>query len=233
MRNSFLLGGFLILIAIGVANSGLDMMDVGFGLMFLSLFFALSAIVTGLVFIGRAREFDRLVRDLKPLAHWTYQPDEWQRFLGEDHKEYLAVNKATLKLVLVTTAVVGVLLLLLIQDLIMLWIILGIMLLVTVAAYGAPALRRTMLRKGVAESYVGEHAAYVGGSFQTWNQLGARLIGVDIYTDAPIPVLHIIFEFPTLQYSQEEIVRIPVPEGRMEEAKRIVGVLRKQIRNDE
>ena len=77
------------------------------------------------------------------------------------------------------------------------------------------------MQKGIHEAYIGNNSAFVGGILHTWTQLGAHLIAVDIYTESKIPVLHIIFEFPTLQANQQEIIRIPVPAGKMEEARKI------------
>lgn len=233
MRNAFILSVLCTIGAVIVGNSDLDMMNVGFGFIFLLSFFALAAFLTGLIYISRAKEFERLVNQIRPLAHWTYKKEEWDIFVDEDKKENLVVNRATLKWVLSITIVTGVLLLLIFRDVIMLWVISGIMLMVTIAAFGAPAARSAILRKGIPESFIGEHSVYVGGTFQTWNQLGAHLIAADIYKDAPIPVLHIIFEFPTLQYSQEEIIRVPVPNGKMDEANKIVDILKKQIQHQE
>ncbi|MBI3138693.1 MAG: hypothetical protein HYZ15_08925 [Sphingobacteriales bacterium] len=70
----------------------------------------------------------------------------------------------------------------------------------------------------------------MGGIFQTWTQPGAYLAGTDIYTAGEIPVLHIIFEFPTLQADQQEIIRVPVPAGILDEARKVVEILSKQIK---
>lgn len=64
-------------------------------------------------------------------------------------------------------------------------------------AFVAPLVRQRILKEGSHEAIIGTSAVYVGGSFQTWKHLGARLTGSDIYTDGEIPILHIIMEFPT------------------------------------
>ena len=220
------------LVLIGVAvigGSSIDGMSGGYALIFISGFAALSAFITAAVYYPRAREFDSLLRELKPLAHWKYSDQEWETFIREDLREVKMVNRATLRLVLIISVVVCLLLVLIYQDTLFIVIVAGIMLLLTAVGSLAPYVRSRVLRKGVHEAIIGEQSVMIGGSFQIWTQLGAHLTGVDIYTDSPIPVLHIIFEYPTLQVSQEEIIRIPVPTGKMEEAARVVEQLRKQI----
>ena len=216
--------------AVITGYSGLPGMEGGYALIMLFSFFALSALITALVYIPRAKAFDKLVRDLKPLAHWTYTQTEWDDFVEEDLKETTEVNKATLLWVTLVAIAVGTGLYLWYRDTLFIWIIACIILMLTIVAFSFPLIRSHMLRKGIQESIIGETAAYTGGSFQTWTQLGARITGVDIYTSAKLPILHIIFEFPTLQAWQQEIIRIPVPFGKMEEAEKIKGILAKQIR---
>ncbi|MBE2229467.1 MAG: hypothetical protein IAE96_02345 [Chitinophagaceae bacterium] len=228
MYRAIITGLALIGVAV-IGGSSIDGMKGGYALIFISGFAALSAFITAAVFHPRAREFDRLLDELQPLAHWKYTDAEWEAFIREDLREVKMVNRATLKLVLIISAVVCLLLVIIYRDTLFILIVAGIMLLLTAVGSLAPYFRSRVLRKGVHEAIIGEKSVMIGGSFQLWTQLGAHLTGVDIYTDAPIPVLHIIFEYPTLQTSQEEIIRVPVPDGKMEEAARVVEQLRKQI----
>lgn len=230
VRNAFILTLLLIAGAVFTGYSGMDGMKGGYALILILGFLAMTAFITAMVYIPRAREFDKLVRELKPLAHWTYTPKEWSLFIQEDLKENLAVNKATLRLVILVSLVVLAVLLLLYRDNLFILIIAGIICMLTLVALIAPRIRSLLLKKGKQEALIGERSAYIGGTFQTWTQLGAGLVGTDIYEDGEIPVLHIIYEFPTLQATQQEIVRIPVPAGKMEEARKLVEMLRKQIK---
>ncbi len=230
IRNAFIITGLMIAGAFITGYSGLDGMKGGYALIVLFGFLAMSAFVTAIVYIPRAREFDKLVSELKPLAHWTYTETEWNSFIQEDLKENMSVNKATLRLVIIVSTIVLAVLLMVYRDNLFILIIAGIIGMLTVVAFAAPRIRSHFLKKGIHEALVGERSAIIGGTFQTWTQLGAYLIGTDIYEEAEIPVLHIIFEFPTLQATQQEIVRIPVPAGKIEEARKIVEILRKQIK---
>jgi hypothetical protein len=231
MRNAFIITALMVAGAIVTGYSNMVGINGGFALIALFGFFALIAFITALVYIPRAREFDKLVNELHPLALWRYSQQEWDKFIKEDLKETFSVNKATLRLVILISVMVCGILLLIYRDNLFILIISGIILLLTLVAFIAPFIRKNILRKGSHEAYIGNESAYVGGIFQTWKHLGARLTNIDIFTEAAIPMLRIAFESPTLQGMQQSIVRIPVPAGKMDEAKKIADTLQKQARH--
>lgn len=230
MRITFIITLILIIAAIAVGYSNIDGMNGGYALIVMLGFFAIMTLITALVYRPRAREFDSLVNNLKPLAHWSYEQKEWEAFIKEDFKEMVIVNKALRNYVAAIALVVMVLLLLIYQDVFFIWAIGAIILLLTILAFIAPRIKRAVLNKGIHEAIIGENAALVGGAFQTWTKLGSHLTAVEINTEGEIPLLHIIFEFPTLQAYQQEILRIPVPTGKMPQAQQVADLLRKQIK---
>jgi len=230
MRNAFIITAIMIAGAVAVGNSKIDGMNGGYAIIVFLGLFALSALITALVYIPRAREFDALIQQIKPLARWTYNQKEWEAFIREDLREMMVFNKATLKYVATIALVVLAILLLIYQDILFVWIIAALILLLTIVAFITPRLRSAALKNGIHEAIIGEKAAYVGGTFQTWTKLGAHLIAVDIYTEGEIPILHIIYEFPTLQAYQQEVFRIPVPVGKMQQAEKVAEALRAQIK---
>jgi uncharacterized membrane protein YfcA len=231
MRNAFVLTILMIAGAFITGYSSLDGMNGGFALIFLFGFGAMVSLVTALVYIPRAREFDNLINQLNPLANWTYTQKEWDAFIAENQKEMISDNKSTLLMLIVISAIVCGILLLIYQDSLFILIIGGLILLLSTVAFLAPRIRSRRLRKGVHEAYIGKDSAFVGGTFQTWTQLGAHLIDVEIYSESAVPILNIIFEFPTLQSTQQEIVRIPIPVNKIEEAKMVAKILSEQIKN--
>ena len=230
VRNAFIITVLMIAGAIITGYSNLDGMEGGFALIILFSFLALIAFITALVYVPRAREFHKLVQELHPLAHWTYTQQEWDAFIKEDLKETISVNKKMLRLIIIISVVVCAILLLIYRDNLFILIIAGLILLLTLVAFIAPIIRRNILRKGIHEAYIGSQAAYVGGTFQTWNHLGARLSNIKINSEAVIPILQIAIEFPTLQGMQQSIFRIPVPAGKMDDGKKIAETLQHQIR---
>lgn len=229
MRNAFIITLLMIAGAIITGYSGLDGMKGGYALIVLFGFAALVALITALMYLPRARAFDKLVNNLQPLAHWTYSQAEWDAYTRENYKETLAMNRSTLKLVSIIAVVVCAVLLLLYHDKLFIIIIAGLILLLAIVAFLAPVIQRNNLRKGVHEAYIGKDAAYVGGSFQNWNQTGVRLSGAGIYTEGAIPLIHFMLEYLTLQGAQQNIFRVPVPAGKIEEAKAVLEKIQKGV----
>ena len=219
----------LIIASIVIGNSNMDGMDGKYPLIFLLGFASILAFITAMIFIPRAREFDRLMSDINPIAHWKYTNEEWNNFLGESKKEMLSVNKATLRLATIIAVVVGIILIIASRDSLFAVIIAGIILIMVAAAFLGPLIQTSLMKREIKEALIGQKSAYIGGSFYTWSPKGSKLTGAGIYTDeTPIPMLHISYEFPTLRTFQQEMIRIPVPAGKMEEAEKVVLELLKQ-----
>lgn len=81
IRNALIITGLIIAGAVITGYSSLDGMNGGYALIVLFGFLAMTSLVTALVYIPRAREFDKLVSQLQPLAHWTYSNEEWNAFI--------------------------------------------------------------------------------------------------------------------------------------------------------
>jgi hypothetical protein len=229
VRTAFILALLMIVAAVAVGFSNIDGMNGGYALIFAFVFFAMIALVVALVYRSRAREFNALVNGITALAHWTYNQNEWDNFIQTDLKESMAVNKSMLKYIAVISLVVMGFLLYKFEDVFFIWIIAGLIALLTLVAFITPRLRSAALKKGIHEAFIGEQAAYVGGQFQTWTGLGARLTGVELSTAENIAIIKIIFKIPTLQAWKEEIVRIPVPNNQMPQAKQVVALLQKLV----
>jgi len=71
----------------------LDGMQGGYALSFVALVIAVSAAVITWFFWGRATMLDRLLSGREVLAHWTCQPDEWQRYVEAELQEQTMENK--------------------------------------------------------------------------------------------------------------------------------------------
>jgi uncharacterized Tic20 family protein len=222
VRNAFIITALLIALSIVIGYSSLNGMDGGYALIFLSGFMAMVALVTALVYIPRAKAFSKLMNELNPLAHWTYTQEEWDAFVKEDLKETISVNKSILRMMIIISIVVCCILLLMYRDNQYIIIIGALILFLSIVAFLVPHIRSNMFKKGIHEAYIGTSSAYVGGSFKTWSQLGAHLVSATLFTESTIPLLQIVFEYPSLLIVQQEIIRIPVPQDKIEEAKMII-----------
>lgn len=217
--------GISLLLILGcffIGNSGIDLMDYGFGLIAILIFLALVAAITGFVYIGRARAFSQLIAEIQPLAVWDYTPEYWQQFVQLDYKENKATNRGMLKVVMIIILMVGAGLVIWAQDILMVYIAGGLALLLAIVAFVAPVIRKNIVEKGPHMAIIGKNAIFMGGTFQVWGQAGISLKKVTLETEGNISWLSFLLEAITLQGLQKQEYRVPIPENKMDEAKLIM-----------
>lgn len=228
VRNALIVTAVFILLAVA-AGYTLDGMNGGYAAIVGCGFVALTSLITALVYVPRAKEFDRLVNQLQPLAHWTIGEDEWKAFAEVDRKENAASNKAVLLLLIVISVIVCGGLAFLYKDRFFLYLLAGIIVFYSIVAAITPYLRKQALNNGTREVIISEEAILVGGTFQTWKHLGARLRNVVVSSDGPVPMLQLLIDFPTRTGYEENVIRAPIPPGKMEEAVKVQLLLARQV----
>jgi hypothetical protein len=156
------------------------------------------------------------------LAHWTYEPGEWAGFAEAEW----AGRRAEARLAVVVFGVFGLLLGL------GLWLGAGVGPLGLVGGgavgvalgagigwvtrhLGRRAYRRALRRVG--ETYIGPEAAYFNGSYHCWATWGVRLLCV-AYHEGETSVLSLTIG---MNANRNYTLRILVPSGREEEARRV------------
>lgn len=200
---------------------GLDGMDGGFALGFVSFFMVIMSVVVILIYRSRAKQLDSILAGEGRIAVWKYSPEEWERFTTIDFEEEKKAKNFLFKLVSVICVVVGILLWIAVEDVLIMYISLGIIPLVAIPAYLAPRMRYKKLKNSEGKALISEKGVIVGKMFHLWVKLGARLDQVVLVTDEQPPILEFHYSMPTRTGRQEEVARVPVPYGKMEEAERI------------
>lgn len=200
---------------------GLDGMDGGFALGFVSFFMVIMSIVVILIYRSRAKQLDSILAGEGRIAVWKYAPDEWERFINIDFEEEKKAKKQLFLLVSAICIVIGIILLLVVQDILVLFISLAIIPVVAIPALLAPRMRYNKLRKSEGKVLIAEKGVIVGRMFHLWVKLGARLDQVVLVTDEYPPILEFHYSMPTRTGRQEEVARVPVPSGKMDEAEQI------------
>jgi len=201
---------------------GLDGMDGGFALGFVSFFMVIMSIVVILIYRSRAKQLDNILAGEGRIAVWKYSPDEWERFTRIDFEEEKKAKKFLFTLVSVICVVVGIILWIAIEDILIMFISLGIIPVVAVPAFLAPRMRFKKLKNSEGKALISENGVIVGKMFHLWVKLGARLDQVMLITDEHPPILEFHYSMPTRTGRQEEVARVPVPGNKTEEAARIV-----------
>jgi hypothetical protein len=200
---------------------GLDGFDGGFAMSFIAGFMVIMSIVVILIYRSRAKQLDSILAGEGRIAVWKYSPEEWERFIAIDFEEEKKAKNFLFKLVSVICVIVGIILWIVIEDVLIMFISLGIIPVVAIPAFLAPRMRYKKLKNSEGKALISENGVIVGKMFHLWVKLGARLDQVLLVTDEQPPILEFHYSMPTRTGRQEEVARVPVPYGKTDEADRI------------
>jgi hypothetical protein len=203
--------------------AGVDMMQAGYALTCVAGFIAVSALIAALAFWSRAAAWDKVARGQDVLAHWTYSESDWQAYTQAEFEQE-KTDKRNLWLVVAGIALlVGMIFF--IGDRrgggIVLLVMLGLILVTGVLAFGMPRLTLARNRRAQGEVVIASNAVWLSGVLHTWKGWGAKLESVYLREDTPA-VLEIVYSTPNRTGRQNTTIRVPVPPGQGQVAQQVV-----------
>ena len=177
----------------------------------------------------------RLLQGQGLVAHWTYTDKEWQAFTQWAVQEEKKQGLIGLGLIsLMCLAIAGGF-----------WafhpdsggaaacvVIIGLTGLIWIIAGVNIFFKHKKNKKGPGVVYIGEKLVYINGSVVSWGFLGSRLESMTLQTD-PVPVITLVVSVIMMAgrtlffFRHNYTYQIPVPKGRIKEAKQIIGKLTK------
>lgn len=205
---------------------GIDGMDGGYALSFISTWIALSAALVAWYFWWRASQLDRLIAGETALAHWQYTPAEWQAFTGTELIEQTRENRGLWFFMAGMCLLLGALFWLFDREagLFVLLVMAGVTVVLAAAAFGLPRLRYTRRQSRPGEAWLSPSAVYFDGVFVPWNLWESRLDKVDWQEatgTAPACLRFHLVHIVSIGI-QVQTLRVPVPHGRTEEARALL-----------
>jgi hypothetical protein len=201
---------------------GLDGMDGGFAIGLVSFFMVIVSLVVIVIYRSRAKQVDCILAGEGRIAVWNYQPDEWMRFVERDFAEQKMLNRSIFYLIAGISIVVGILLTIVYQDILMAEIILGLIAFLAVIAFITPYFRLKKLRKSNQLVIISEKGAVIGKMFHLWENSGASLDEVSWNDQNPGTVMiEFTYSVPSRNGRDQQVARVPVPEGKNEEARQV------------
>lgn len=217
----FLLFVFIFLIFLpGII--GLDGFDGGFALGFVSFFMVIMSVIIIFIYRSRAKQLDSILSGEGRIAVWFYHPDEWTRFVEGDFAEDKKVKRTIFYIISGISVVIGILLTIRYQDILIAEIVLGLIAFVAVIAFVAPYFRLKKLRKSKPQALISEKGVIVGRMFHLWVKLGASLDAVCWNDENPgTRMIEFTYSMPTRNGRDQQIARVPVPEGMAAEAQQV------------
>lgn len=202
---------------------GIDGMDGGYGISFLAGFMVMVGLIVIIFYRARAKQMDKILKGEGRLALWSYTPEEWTRFVAADYLDEKKSKKNLYIMLVVIGLIVGIVMTVALQSPVVLMIVVGIFAITAVPAFLVPRMRFRKLRHSEAEALIAENGVIVGKMFHLWEKSGASLDQVSINREDNPAVIEFAYSMPTRNGMQEEVARVPIPEGKMDEAIRIVG----------
>ncbi|MCX6251256.1 MAG: hypothetical protein NTX61_10955 [Bacteroidetes bacterium] len=201
---------------------GINGMDGGYGISFLAGFMVMVGLIVIVVYRARAKQMDKILKGEGRIAEWHYTPEEWMRFVAADYLDEKKAKKNLYVMLVVIGLIVGIVMTVVLQSPVILIGVAGIFAITAIPAFLVPRMRFRKLRHSEAEALIAENGVIVGKMFHLWVKLGASLNKVSINSKEHPNIIEFAYSMPTRNGIQEEVARVPVPEGKMDEALRIV-----------
>lgn len=201
--------------------------------------FAIAGLITGITIIFAKRSEAKTIASLLAgggvLAHWTYTPDEWQHYAAHEQaraRKYFIVIASILTVVLLVPltslqlssggamdrSVLEAFLIVFVPiafAIAMVWI-------VTVS----PA--RSLSRRPPGDAYISADGALLRERYYPWSSWYVSLQSVRLTEEDP-SIIEFTWTQPGYRTSQYHSVRIPVPHGHEDEARKLVAKFNAQL----
>lgn len=220
--------GFVVL-AFVPGWAGIDMMEKGFALVMLCVFFAIASSITWLLFRRRARMLDRFLKGRDVLIRWNIPADVWVRHVAEDLKEEKEGKKGLFLIAAFWVVLIGGGFAIFAGEAgrMVALVLLGVLAILVPFAFWLPKVRAARMLKRPTPVIIGREGAYVGGELHDWKLVGSFLSGAKI-DDTKDPK-QVCIDYYYISGRGAPVpceVRLPIPPGKDEEAKHAVEELK-------
>jgi len=205
---------------------GMEGMDGGFAISFFAIVLTITGIVVAIMYFRRAQALDNIVTGENLLAHWTYTAEEWQKYIEEEFAEEKAAKTRLFAMVAIISAIVGIGFYLFKRDhpVLILLIFGGLIVFSGIVAFLSVVLGRFRNRPDQRGAYISRDGVYLGRQFHTWQGMGARLENACYKEEhTSLPRLEFDYSTPGRDMRYDYSVRVPVPSGKEEEARKILA----------
>ena len=199
--------------------------DGGFALSIFSALLAMTGIIVILMYRGRARAADGILKGKNILAHWTYTNEQWLEYSEKDYTLDKSAKWQLFLLVMGVTAVVTIGFWLFNRDsgIIMLGVFLGLGVLLAGVVWLTTTYDHWQNTKYHGEVFIARDGAYIGRKLHLWKGWGASLDGINY--DEQSRLLQIEYSIPSRNGRDSAAVRILVPPGQEDKARQITKEL--------
>jgi uncharacterized membrane protein HdeD (DUF308 family) len=228
-RTAFFGLGVLILGILVLFNPGfigLSGSSAGLVIYALGIFLVLIGLIAALVYFRLASALSSVFKQENVLVQWKYTPQEWETYTEREYKTEPAGRKRLFLLAVVITICVGLVFWLMEPDnlLPILLIVPGIIAVTGISGLLSARTIRTQNKQIPGEVVISLDGIYLNRRAHIWKGIGTRLEKA-FYEERDPGSPGLIFEYSAPSRGERELytVRIPVPEGQGDLAKRIAA----------
>lgn len=207
---------------------GIDGMAGGFAISFISFFIAIAAVTFFGLYFNHSCKLDALMRGNNVLAHWVYPPSYWRTYA---QKEYLT-EKAEKKFLFIIIAGFALFFgfLFWIFDFeagfYVFLVMLGLIGLIAFTWRFSAWHNYRQNMNGVREAYITKDSVYMNRKFYSWHAAFTSLDKVTLQNNCGLNLLTFKYTSKNLKTGpQVYLLRVPVPPGEEETAKKILQVI--------
>ncbi|HEY5556497.1 MAG TPA: hypothetical protein VIK44_05955 [Acetobacterium sp.] len=176
------------------------------------------------VFLRQAKLLADMFNNTDLLAHWTFDSTEQLEKVEAEYKERKTRNKIMIIVMTFFFVLIGgFFLLFAFDDMeeagLFFMIFFGTLVLLYIVAFAAPRVMYNRMKKALPEVFVGPYSAWVMGEYTQWKAPMTRITDVNLLHDeSGDVVISVNFEILQRYGPQLQVCRIPVPDGKEEEA---------------
>jgi uncharacterized membrane protein len=221
---SFIVASFSAVMIFVPELVGIDGFEGGFALSFVSFFIAITAAIMGAMYLGFANKVDKVLRGEGVLAHWAYTSDYWLDYSEKEYKEEKSEKKGLFLVVSGFALFFGILFWVLDPEagFVVFIVMLALIGMVAFAWQFSTWHNYKQNIRGVKEAYITRDTLYMNRKLYTWNTVFTCFDEGSQKDNHGLSLLIFKFTSATKAGPQTYTIRVPIPPGQEESAKKIV-----------
>jgi hypothetical protein len=218
----------VLMVFLPIATS-MDGMNGGYAIMFIAIALIIPAgIVTSILYGIRAFTLQNILSGKDIIAHWTYAPEEWKKYAEEEYIREKSDKMGLFYVLVFFCSLIGGGLFLIAEDKEAAGIVLiglfGLIIFIRLFIYFTTKKTHDDNRKSPGETYLGRKGVYLNKSFHSWNFL-SQLENARI--EEKLKIIEIEYSALSRQGKDYAYVRVPIPSGKEEDARKALFELLK------
>jgi len=211
VKKSWYTAGFFALVIL-VAIMDFDGLPIHPAIVMLSIFFFIMAIIIGFMFRSREKKLQTLISGENLVAEWTLTNNQKNEFANHLFKNEFSKNKIILfSISTIAIIIFGVFILVIDEGkLAMFLVLVGLLLFLSIVAFGMPLYYKMKNAKGDGNILIGGKFAYINGYFHNWDFPLSGFKKIKII-ETPFYGINLIYYYTDRTLNHSEELFIPSP----------------------